>query len=66
MGQPRLIVVPLTILHVSQPVDGGVAQIVADLLRGQIADGHRVVLACPVGGGAGESRLVAAARAAGA
>ena len=52
---------PLTILHVSQPVDGGVAQVVADLVRGQIADGHRVVLACPA-----EGRLAAAARAAGA
>ena len=50
----------LTILHVSQPVDGGVAQVVADLLRGQVADGHRVVLACPPGG-----RLAGAAAAAG-
>ncbi|QMU74147.1 glycosyltransferase family 4 protein [Streptacidiphilus sp. P02-A3a] len=40
----------MTILHVSQPVDGGVAQVVADLARGQVADGHRVVLACPEGG----------------
>ncbi|MEY9873641.1 glycosyltransferase involved in cell wall biosynthesis [Streptacidiphilus sp. MAP12-33] len=38
---------PLTILHVSQPVDGGVAQVVADLVRGQVADGHAVVVACP-------------------
>jgi len=52
--------VPLTILHVSQPVDGGVAQVVADLTRGQVADGHRVVLACPEGG-----RLAGAAVAAG-
>ena len=50
----------LTILHVSQPVDGGVAQVVADLARGQVADGHRVVLACPEGG-----RLAAAAAATG-
>jgi len=52
--------VSLTILHVSQPVDGGVAQVVADLLRGQVADGHQVVLACPPGG-----RLAGAAGAAG-
>ena len=38
---------PLTILHVSQPVDGGVARVVVDLLRAQTADGHRVLLACP-------------------
>ena len=67
---------PLTILHVSQPVDGGVAQVVVDLLRGQIADGHRVVLACPADGArsegrsaataAGGNRLAAAAAAAGA
>ena len=38
---------PLTILHVSQPVDGGVARVVVDLLRGQAEDGHRVLLACP-------------------
>lgn len=52
---------PLTILHVSQPVDGGVARVVVDLLRGQVADGHRVLLACPVDG-----PLAAAATAVGA
>ena len=41
---------PLTILHVSQPVDGGVARVVADLLRGQVEDGHRALLACPAEG----------------
>ncbi|WP_370466765.1 glycosyltransferase [Streptacidiphilus sp. PB12-B1b] len=45
----------------SQPADGGVAQVVADLVRGQVADGHRVVLACPA-----EGRLAPVARAAGA
>ncbi|MCX4746103.1 glycosyltransferase [Kitasatospora sp. NBC_01287] len=40
----------MTILHVSQPVDGGVAQVVTDLVRGQRAAGHRVLLACPPGG----------------
>lgn len=51
----------LTILHVSQPVDGGVARVVTDLVRGQRDAGHRVLVACPAGG-----RLGPAARAAGA
>jgi glycosyltransferase involved in cell wall biosynthesis len=53
--------VQLTILHVSQPVDGGVARVVTDLVRGQRAAGHRVLVACPPGG-----RLAPAAAAAGA
>ena len=52
---------PLTILHVSQPVDGGVPRVVVDLLRGQAEDGHRVLLACPA-----EGPLAAAAAAVGA
>ncbi|MHA6763521.1 glycosyltransferase [Streptacidiphilus sp. PAMC 29251] len=48
-------------LHVSQPVDGGVARVVVDLLRAQAVDGHRVLLACPAG-----SPLAAAATAVGA
>jgi glycosyltransferase involved in cell wall biosynthesis len=51
----------LTILHVSQPVDGGVAQVVADLVRGQVADGHTVVVACPCPEGGRLSREVTAA-----
>ncbi|MFE0461612.1 glycosyltransferase [Kitasatospora sp. NPDC058965] len=51
----------LTILHVSQPVDGGVARVVTDLVRGQRAAGLRVLVACPSGG-----RLAPAAAAAGA
>ncbi len=39
-----------TILHVSQPVDGGVARVVADLVRAQVAAGLRVVVAAPPGG----------------
>jgi glycosyltransferase involved in cell wall biosynthesis len=53
--------VQLTILHVSQPVDGGVARVAADLVLGQIAEGHRVAVACPPGG-----RLARQAAAAGA
>ncbi|MCX2970382.1 MULTISPECIES: glycosyltransferase [Streptomyces] len=41
---------PLTVLHVAQPVDGGVASVVADLARAQAGQGTRVHLACPPGG----------------
>ncbi|GAA1249022.1 glycosyltransferase [Kitasatospora nipponensis] len=51
----------LTILHVSQPVDGGVARVVTDLVRGQRAAGHRVLVACPP-----EGRLAGQVAAAGA
>ncbi|RAJ44092.1 glycosyltransferase involved in cell wall biosynthesis [Kitasatospora sp. SolWspMP-SS2h] len=51
----------MTILHVSQPVDGGVARVVVDLVRGQRAAGCRVLVACPPGG-----RLTREAAAAGA
>ncbi|WP_328954547.1 glycosyltransferase [Kitasatospora purpeofusca] len=40
----------MTILHISQPVDGGVARVVVDLVRGQREAGHRVLVACPRGG----------------
>ncbi|MFF3020299.1 glycosyltransferase [Streptomyces sp. NPDC057939] len=33
-----------------QPVDGGVARVVTDLVRAQTADGLRVVVGCPRGG----------------
>ncbi|MFJ1703978.1 glycosyltransferase [Kitasatospora sp. NPDC088346] len=51
----------MTILHISQPVDGGVARVVVDLVRGQRETGCRVLVACPPGG-----RLAAGAAAAGA
>ncbi|MFD9880407.1 glycosyltransferase [Streptomyces alboflavus] len=38
------------VLHVSQPVDGGVARVVTDLVRAQRAAGIDVHLACPDGG----------------
>lgn len=38
---------PLTVLHVAQPVDGGVAQVVTDLVRAQTRSGIRAVVACP-------------------
>ncbi|MYS52422.1 glycosyltransferase, partial [Streptomyces sp. SID6013] len=37
------------VLHLTQPVDGGVARVVADLTRAQLAAGLRVTVACPEG-----------------
>jgi glycosyltransferase involved in cell wall biosynthesis len=37
----------LTVLHVAQPVDGGVARVVVDLVRAQLQQGARVVVAGP-------------------
>ncbi|SDN01750.1 glycosyltransferase family 4 protein [Actinacidiphila guanduensis] len=37
----------VTVLHVAQPVDGGVARVVTDLVRAQVRQGARVVVACP-------------------
>ncbi|WP_221352830.1 glycosyltransferase [Streptomyces beigongshangae] len=39
------------VLHVSQPVDGGVARVVTDLVRAQLAAGAEVTVACPGSGG---------------
>ncbi|MFJ6757538.1 MULTISPECIES: glycosyltransferase [unclassified Streptomyces] len=58
--QPRA-AQPTTVLHLVQPVDGGVARVVTDLVRAQTADGLRAVVGCPPGGTLGD-----AARAAGA
>ncbi|MCX5377849.1 glycosyltransferase [Streptomyces sp. NBC_00091] len=52
---------PFTVLHLVQPVDGGVARVVTDLVRAQAAAGLRVIVGCPRGGA-----LSDAARAAGA
>lgn len=35
------------VLHLTQPVDGGVARVVTDLTRAQLAAGVRVTVACP-------------------
>ncbi|MBY8846623.1 glycosyltransferase [Streptomyces sp. SP2-10] len=37
------------VLHLAQPVDGGVARVVTDLTRAQLAAGQRVTVACPDG-----------------
>ncbi len=44
---------PLSILHVSQPTDGGVAGYVADVVADQVARGWRVVVASPPWGDLG-------------
>jgi glycosyltransferase involved in cell wall biosynthesis len=48
--------VTLSVLHVSQPVDAGVARCVADLSRDQVARGWEVAVACPDGPLAGVAR----------
>ncbi|MFJ6908308.1 glycosyltransferase family 4 protein [Streptomyces griseoluteus] len=48
------------VLHVSQPVDGGVARVVLDLARAQLAAGVRVVIACPGGRLATEAQEIGA------
>ncbi|MFD3576518.1 glycosyltransferase [Streptomyces sp. NPDC058644] len=40
----------LSVLHVAQPVDGGVARVVTDLVKSQLSTGMRVHVACPDGG----------------
>jgi glycosyltransferase involved in cell wall biosynthesis len=37
------------VLHLAQPVDGGVARVVLDLARAQLASGLQVTVACPGG-----------------
>ncbi|CAL9460873.1 glycosyltransferase [Streptomyces sp. enrichment culture] len=48
------------VLHVTQPVDGGVARVVTDLTRAQLAAGLRVAVACPEGGLADRLRALRA------
>lgn len=42
--------VSLSVLHVSQPVDGGVARCIVDLVTDQVGRGWQVSVACPAGG----------------
>jgi glycosyltransferase involved in cell wall biosynthesis len=51
---------PPRVLHVAQPVDGGVARYVTDLTRAQLAAGLRVAVACPDGPLAGALRALGA------
>ncbi|WP_328537622.1 glycosyltransferase [Streptomyces sp. NBC_00344] len=39
----------LTVFHLLQPVEGGVARVVTDLVRAQVREGIRAVVACPPG-----------------
>ncbi|MGH3325658.1 MAG: glycosyltransferase family 4 protein, partial [Streptomyces sp.] len=40
----------LTVLHLAQPVEGGVARVITDLVGAQRREGVRVVVGCPAGG----------------
>lgn len=51
------------VLHLTQPVDGGVATVVADLVRAQRDAGLRVHVGCPPGGTLPETVQEAGARA---
>ncbi|MGW3862075.1 glycosyltransferase [Streptomyces sp. NPDC005047] len=48
------------VLHVTQPVDGGVARVVTDLTRAQLAAGLGVAVACPDGNLADRLRALGA------
>ncbi|WP_215455545.1 glycosyltransferase [Streptomyces sp. ATCC 21386] len=51
---------PSRVLHLTQPVDGGVARVVTDLVRAQLAEGLCVAVACPDGPLARELRALGA------
>lgn len=48
------------VLHLTQPVDGGVARVVTDLVRAQLADGLDVTAICPAGTFSGRLRSLGA------
>ncbi|MFH9671446.1 glycosyltransferase [Streptomyces sp. NPDC017405] len=48
------------VLHLAQPVDGGVARVVLDLTRAQLAAGLRVTVGCPGGALAAGARELGA------
>lgn len=50
MAVPGLPPLPARVLHVVQPVEGGVARVVAELVRAQRRSGIDVHLVCPEGG----------------
>ncbi|MER5895836.1 glycosyltransferase family 4 protein [Streptomyces sp. NPDC001876] len=52
----------LTVLHLVQPVEGGVARVVTDLVAAQVRAGLRPVVACPPGGSLASGAAVAGAR----
>ncbi|MFI8003202.1 glycosyltransferase family 4 protein [Streptomyces sp. NPDC086010] len=52
----------LTVLHLVQPVEGGVARVVTDLVAAQVRAGLRPVVACPPGGELAAGAATAGAR----
>ncbi len=52
----------LTVFHLVQPVEGGVARVVNDLVRAQTGAGLRTVVACPPGGALASEAAEAGAR----
>ncbi|MFI5965503.1 glycosyltransferase [Streptomyces asoensis] len=50
----------LRVLHLTQPVDGGVPRVVKDLARAQLTAGLHVTVACPAGPLAGDLRALGA------
>ncbi|MEU5659010.1 glycosyltransferase family 4 protein [Streptomyces sp. NPDC047737] len=52
----------LTVLHLVQPVEGGVARVVTDLVAAQVRAGLRPVVACPAGGPLADGAATAGAR----
>ncbi|MFE2042708.1 glycosyltransferase [Streptomyces sp. NPDC059477] len=59
MHQPAPVPRP-RVLHLTQPVDGGVARVVAELTRAQLATGCAVTVACPEGALTAEVRALGA------
>jgi glycosyltransferase involved in cell wall biosynthesis len=59
MHQPAPVPRP-RVLHLAQPVDGGVARVVLDLVKAQLATGLRVTVACPGGELAARARQLGA------
>ncbi|PWS50416.1 glycosyl transferase family 1, partial [Streptomyces sp. FT05W] len=52
----------LTVLHLVQPVEGGVARVVTDLVAAQVRAGLRPVVACPPDGPLAAGASTAGAR----
>ncbi|NNG35168.1 glycosyltransferase [Nakamurella aerolata] len=52
----------MRILHVSQPVEAGVPQVVVDLVADEVSEGHQVHLACPADGTLGTRAAALGAR----
>lgn len=51
----------LTVFHLVQPVEGGVPRVVTDLVRAQVHEGIRAVVACPPGNGLSRALTAAGA-----